>query len=147
MGRASRDKADRKKAYQLARDAGASHLVFCPKQKYEDEWPDTWLKSDKTGIWTVSGASILGFDVDLHTPTKTLNCIYGRRVYEIGQHGPPGVAIAACLPTRQAQLRPYRDFVIGVIEDMIKSEALPTYAEIWEDLDSPGSRFATPVMI
>jgi hypothetical protein len=146
MGFKSRSKANRKKAYEIARDAQASHLVFLPKQRYEDEWPETWLKSDTTGIWTINGCSVLGFDIDLHTPTETLNCIYGLRLYELDQQGPSGVVIAACLPTRQVQLRPYRAFVIGMIQDMIRSEALPTFAEIWQNLDSPGSKFTKPVM-
>ena len=147
MGRKSRAKADRKKFYEVARESGFA-ICLEQKQRYQDEWPDTWLTTDKSGIWTIGPASILGFDVNLHTPDGAMNCIYGWRIYPIGQQGPPHICIGACLPTRSAQLRPYREFVSGVIQDMIQKEALPTFDEIWQKLD-PLARldFHEPVIL
>jgi len=131
MGRNAKRKQHRK-LWQQAPEG--SVICFLAKEHYSLEWPDTWIKVHCGGIFPVDvrgeEISILGHWFTVFAGDRELEGIYGPRLFRPGEPGRQGVCFNACPPTRAADLQPYAGFVQGMLSDMTRNGAIPS----WDDL-------------
>lgn len=121
-------------------------VIFLGKEHYDAEWPGTSLVVENAGILTVDvrgdEVSVLGHEFTVHTPGGSLNGVYGLRLHrELGH--PPQMVVNACFPTRAADLKPYMGFVTGMLGDMIRNGAIPSYEDLAKEAIEAGA-LSTP---